>query len=89
MKAESVDKVKALFLIFRKAIDGERAAQKMYKQALDLADDPELRTLLAQFVEEEGRHEEVLLAHYARMRTQLGADEYPESAPPAWKKVKP
>jgi len=62
------EKVKALFLIFKKAVDAERVAQKMYLEALDQTDDPVLKKILNDFYQDEVRHENELMEQYKRLR---------------------
>lgn len=60
-----------LFLLFKKAIESEREAQAMYREAIELCDDPSLISILEQFHEEEVRHEKEILARYNRLRKQV------------------
>jgi len=67
------EKVKALFLIFKKAVDAERGAQQMYLTAMEQTDDPFLKKILNGFYEDEVRHENELTEQYKRLRKK-----YPE-----------
>ncbi len=67
------EKVKAMFLIFKKAVEAERGAQKMYLDALDQTDDPFLKDILNGFYEDEVRHENELMEQYKLLR-----DKYSE-----------
>ena len=62
------EKVKAMFLIFKKAVDAEREAQKMYLEALDQTDDPFLKEILNGFYKDEVRHENELMEQYKLLR---------------------
>ena len=64
------EKVKAMFLIFKKAVDAEREAQKMYLDALDQTDDPFLKKILKGFYKDEVRHEKELMEQYKRLRAR-------------------
>ena len=61
-------KVKALFLTFKKAVDAERGAQKMYLEAISQTDDPFLKKILNGFYQDEVRHEKELMEQYNRLR---------------------
>jgi len=63
-------KIKSLFLIFKKAVDAERDAQKMYLEALEQADDPFLKKILNGFYKDEVRHEKELMEQYKRLRSK-------------------
>lgn len=63
-----------LFAFFKTAIDAERSAQEMYREAMALCDDQELRTLVEGFYGEEVKHEQFLLEEYARRRDEFGED---------------
>ncbi|MCK5852156.1 ferritin-like domain-containing protein [bacterium] len=67
------EKVKAMFLIFKKAVEAERGAQKMYLEALDQTDDPFLKKILTGFYKDEVRHENELMEQYKLLR-----DKYSE-----------
>jgi len=62
------EKVKAMFLIFKKAVDAERGAQKMYLEAVDQTDDPFLKKILRGFYKDEVRHENELMEQYKLLR---------------------
>jgi len=72
------EKVKALFLIFKKAVDSEREAQQTYKDALSKTDDPFLKRILKGFYEDEVRHEKELMEQYKRLRNHFGDIENEE-----------
>ncbi len=50
-----------LIEIFRAAMQDERRAQSVYTLALGLTKDPALRPILQQLIDDEKRHEQILL----------------------------
>lgn len=62
---------KKLFLLFKTAINAERAAQGMYATLAATADSDELRSVIEQFGLEESRHEQFLVDEYAKMRAEF------------------
>lgn len=65
---------KKMFTVFRHAIELERQAQKMFRQAISLAEDPTFRKVLEGFLADEERHERELVARYNALRKQVGAE---------------
>ena len=61
-------KTKALFMIFKKAVNAERGAQEMYLEALKQTDDPILKKVLQGFYQDEIRHEKELMEQYKILR---------------------
>jgi rubrerythrin len=72
MSAEVPGKVKQLFLLFRKAVEEERKAQKMYEDAMLLCEDKELAKILEAFHKDEMHHEEVIMEQYNKLREGYG-----------------
>ncbi len=70
MPVEASEKTKRLFSIFKEAIQREREAQSLYRQAAELCDDPAARRILEEFQRDELRHEKALMERYALLRTQ-------------------
>jgi rubrerythrin len=68
---------KQLFLIFKMAIESERAAQVRYKQAQQYCDDPALKKILQGIVKEEAVHEKALVRWYARLKKRISEEEAP------------
>ncbi len=67
---------KTLFEIFSLAIEKEREAQELYRQAATLAEDgTSLRTMFLQLEQEERTHEERLMEDYARFKERLPAKQ--------------
>lgn len=60
-----------LYLIFRTAIDEEKKAQKMYKDAMEICQDDALREVLEGFYEDEVRHEYELMEQYEKLRRRI------------------
>lgn len=50
------------------AIEDERKAQEDYKQAAEMAEDPETRTFFEQLVKDEAGHEKVLKRRLAALK---------------------
>jgi rubrerythrin len=65
---EMPEKTRQLFLIFKDAVERERDAQNVYKQAAELCEDKALKELLEGFRKDEARHEKALLQRYIRLR---------------------
>ena len=72
MPQETNEKTKQLFLIFKDAVERERGAQTLYKQAAELCEDKELRELLLGFSKDEARHEKMLVQRYNRLAKKYG-----------------
>jgi rubrerythrin len=66
---------KQLFLIFKMAIESERAAQSRYKQAQKYCDDPALMKVLQSIEKEEAAHEKALSRWYARIKKRIGDEQ--------------
>ena len=66
---------KQLFLIFKLAIESERAAQVRYEQAHQYCDDPALKKILQTIAKEEARHEKLLLRWYARIKKRISNEQ--------------
>ena len=62
---------KRLFLIFKTAIEDERNAQKMYRQAQRFCDDPVLKKIIQGIEREEAAHEKELSRWYGRIMKQI------------------
>ena len=65
------EKLELLYNIFKKAIEAERKAQIMYKEAIALCEDPETIQTLEAFCNDEIMHEEKLVEQYNRLRKEL------------------
>ena len=65
------EKLKLLFDIFKQAIECERDAQKMYKDAIALCEDQETIRTLEDLCNDEILHEERLMEHYKRLKGKL------------------
>jgi rubrerythrin len=68
------DNVSKLFLLFKQAVEDERRAQIMYKEAMDLCEDDSTREILEELYEDEVRHEHKLLERYNALRREHGVD---------------
>ena len=75
MPGEMTEKTKRLFLIFKDAVQRERDAQILYKQAAALCDDKALKELLMSFHKDEARHEKMLVQRYNRLRKKYNVSE--------------
>ncbi len=67
MPIEMPEKTKQLFLLFRDAVQRERDAQTLYKEAAELCEDKVLKELLLGFYKDEARHEKLLVQRYNRI----------------------
>jgi len=65
------EKLKLLYNIFKHAIEAEREAQKMYKDAIALCEDPETIRTLEDLFSDEVKHEERLIEQYKRLKKEL------------------
>lgn len=68
------ENVRKLFLIFKKAIGEEKAAQATYTRAKELTDDDTLKEVLEGFYQDELRHERELKTRYSKMREDSGEE---------------
>ena len=75
MPGEMTQNTKRLFLIFKDAVQRERDAQILYKQAAALCDDKALKELLMSFHKDETRHEKALVQRYNRLRKKYNVSE--------------
>ena len=75
------EKLALLYNIFKQAIEGEREAQKMYKDAIALCEDQETILTLEALLNDELIHEERLMEQYKRLRQELQIVE-------SWKNMK-
>ncbi len=69
------EKIEKLFLMFKKAIEAERKAQEMYKDAKELCDDELLKKVFEGFYQDEVRHERALIARYNSLRQEFKLEE--------------
>ena len=74
MSAEVPEKVKRLFILFKKAVEEERKAQRMYEDAMLLCEDAELAKILETFRKQEIHHEEVITQQYNHLRKGYGME---------------
>lgn len=65
---------KKMFTVFRHVIESERQAQKMYREAISLSEDPAFRTVLEGFLGDAQRHERELVTRYNALRKQIGGE---------------
>ncbi len=63
------EKQEKLLVLFKGAIEREREAQKVYSEMVPLNDDPTIKHILEQFIEQERQHEKTLLKIYNDLRT--------------------
>ena len=69
------EQLRALFKLFKQAIEDERAAQAMYKRALSMCEDAFTRQVLQQFYDDELKHERMLLERYNALRPLVEESE--------------
>ena len=70
-------KQEKLLALFKTAIEEERKAQKLYREALHFCEETSLRGLIESFIGEEKKHEEILLRKYSELRK---TDEFKDIA---------
>ena len=75
MSEELPEKIRKLFLTFKQAVEGERAAQEMYSRAKDLTDDDALKDIFERFYLDEVRHEHVLRERYRKLRQKYSIED--------------
>jgi len=63
------EKQRKLFSLFKIAIEEEQKAQKLYSDMLEQAEDNTLKEILQAFVEQEKKHEEILVNVYTGLRS--------------------
>jgi len=64
------DRVEKLFRMFKMAVESERQAQAMYKDAIGLCTDEVTRTALEGLYADEVRHEGEIVERYNALRQQ-------------------
>ncbi len=65
------EKLGKLFIIFKKAVESEREAQEMYKEAILLCEDELTKKVLEGLYQDEIRHERNVIGSYNRLRSEL------------------
>ncbi len=68
------DKERELFATFKIAIEAERSAQAMYQKAVDLCEEPALKSILIGFYDDEVRHEKEVSARYLQYKAEFGIE---------------
>ncbi|MHB0914946.1 MAG: ferritin family protein [Thermoleophilia bacterium] len=68
MRKALTEKQQKLLALFRAAIEKEREAQKDYTAMLDYVDGPTLKRVIESFIEQEKRHEKILMEKYSELR---------------------
>ena len=76
MNLELTDNTRRLFFAFKKAIEAERKAQAMYKEAVLICEDEECRKVLEGFLEEEVRHEKEIMIQYKKLKEKYPVLDY-------------
>ena len=75
MEKKDLEKDRKLFMFFKRAVEAEREAQKMYKDAIRFCRDPELADVLQAFYEDEVRHEKEVVTRYNALKRRLPKEE--------------
>ncbi len=68
MSQKPSDKLEKLFSLFKQAITDEQGAQKLYMEMLKNTDDPDLKIILLEFIQQEQGHEKTLVRRYNALR---------------------
>jgi rubrerythrin len=66
-----------LLALFKTAIEEERKAQTLYREALHFCEEASLGGIIESFIGEEKKHEEILLKKYSELRN---TDEFKDIA---------
>jgi rubrerythrin len=61
-------KLKAMFLMFKKAIEAERNAQSLYREIISVCEDKQLCGIFEEFHDDEVKHEKEITNQYKQMR---------------------
>jgi rubrerythrin len=63
-KLSPAEKERRLFLVFKQAIEDERRAQEVYREAMTITDDPVLLKAFRSLLKDEVRHEQEMTEKY-------------------------
>jgi len=66
-----------LFFIFKKAIEGEQEAQRIYKDAIECCSDQMMSKVLHRLHDEEVQHETTLKEYYGQLREKYDTNGRP------------
>lgn len=80
MLNECQNGTQALMRLFLTAVDGERHAQLLYSEAIELCDDPDIRGTLEALLEAGRNHEQVLIQLYSKLRLTHDIDGHASAA---------
>lgn len=69
------ERVERLFKIFKMAVEDERKAQAMYKEAIALCQDEVTRTALQGLYDDEVRHEREIIQRYNTLPQQHNLED--------------
>ncbi len=75
MPDQMSEKLRKLFIIFKKAVESEREAQKMYKEASLLCEDELTGKVIEGLYQDEIRHERDVIENYNRLRSKLNIQD--------------
>jgi rubrerythrin len=70
MREKLPERVEQLFRVFKMAVEEERKAQVMYKEAIALCQDEVTRVALQGLHDDEVRHERKIIERYNALRQQ-------------------
>jgi rubrerythrin len=62
------EKQEKLLVLFKKAMHGEQEAQRIYSEMLSNCDDPSIKIIIETLLNQEIKHEELLLEKYKNLR---------------------
>ncbi len=71
MPEQMSEKLRKLFIIFKEAVESERKAQKMYKEAISFCEDELTKKIIESLYQDEIRHEREVIENYNRLRSEL------------------
>ena len=69
MTSPLTEKQERLLVLFKKAVEGERNAQKLYTEMLCNCEDPDLKLIIEGLRVAEQKHEETLVNKYKALRS--------------------
>ena len=76
-QAVRTENARLLFETFKTAVLEERKAQRLYAHALSLCTDEFLRPIFQELIDDEKRHERLLIERYNAMATQMRYEPAP------------
>jgi rubrerythrin len=76
MKEKLPERVEKLFKVFKMAVEEERKAQVMYRDAIALCQNEVTRVVLQGLLDDEVRHEREIIERYNALRRQHNLEDH-------------